>query len=124
MSLSPLLLIKQSLGYASCSLYFSVQVCVVASCCLTLCDPMDCSPPSSSVHGIPRQEHWRGLPFPFPEDLSCPDVDPASPALASRFFTTEPPGKPEVTDLLFELSDPRATLITYYPPAIRKNILC
>ena len=20
--------------------------------CLTLCDPMDCSPPSSSVHGI------------------------------------------------------------------------
>ena len=22
--------------------------------CLTLCDPMDCSPPGSSVHGIPQ----------------------------------------------------------------------
>ena len=27
----------------------------------TLWDPMDCSPPGSSVHGIPRQEHWSGL---------------------------------------------------------------
>ena len=26
----------------------------------TRCDPMDCSPPSSSVQGIPRQEPWRG----------------------------------------------------------------
>ena len=27
---------------------------------------MDCSPPGSSVHGFPRQEYWRGLPFPSP----------------------------------------------------------
>ena len=27
-------------------------VCEVAQSCLTLCDPMDCSPPGSSVHGI------------------------------------------------------------------------
>ena len=26
--------------------------CSVAKLCLTLCDPMDCSPPGSSVHGI------------------------------------------------------------------------
>ena len=26
--------------------------CLVAKSCLTLCDPMDCSPPGSSVHGI------------------------------------------------------------------------
>ena len=31
--------------------------------CPTLCDPIDGSPPGSSV---PRQEHWSGLPFPFP----------------------------------------------------------
>ena len=30
---------------------FSACVCVVAQSCLTLCDPMDCSPPGSSVHG-------------------------------------------------------------------------
>ena len=34
--------------------------------CPTLCDPMDCSPPGFSVHGISRQEHWSGLPFPSP----------------------------------------------------------
>ena len=31
--------------------------------CPTLCDPIDGSPPGSSV---PRQEHWSGLPFPSP----------------------------------------------------------
>ena len=32
--------------------------------CPTLCDPMDSSPPGSSV--LSRQEHWSGLPFPSP----------------------------------------------------------
>ena len=35
----------------------------------TLCDPMDCSPPGSSVHGISEQENRGGLPFPSPGDL-------------------------------------------------------
>ena len=30
--------------------------------CLTLCDSMDYSPPGSSVHGIPGQKYWSGLP--------------------------------------------------------------
>ena len=34
--------------------------------CPTLCDPMDGSPPGSSVPGILQQEHWSGLPFPSP----------------------------------------------------------
>ena len=34
--------------------------------CPTLCDPIDGSPPGSPVPGIPRQEHWSGLPFPSP----------------------------------------------------------
>ena len=37
----------------------------VAQSCLTLCDPMDCSPPGSSVMGFPRQEYWSGLPLPL-----------------------------------------------------------
>ena len=42
----------------------------VAQSCQTLCDPMSCSPPGSSVHGIfPRQEYWYGLPFPPPGDF-------------------------------------------------------
>ena len=43
---------------------FSVLLLLVAQWCSTLCDPVDCSPPGSSVHGISRQEYWSGLPFP------------------------------------------------------------
>ena len=46
------------------------------------------APPSM---GVPRQEHWSGLPFPFPGDLPAPENEPVSPVLADRFFTTEPP---------------------------------
>ena len=37
----------------------------VAQPCLTLCDPVDCNLPGSSLHGFFRQEYWSGLPFPF-----------------------------------------------------------
>ena len=40
-----------------------------------------------------RQENWSELPFPSPRDLPCLGVEPTSPALAGRFFTTEPPEK-------------------------------
>ena len=52
--------------------------------------------PGSSDHGIFRQEYWSELPFPTPEDLPDPGIEPtspASPALAGGFFTAEPPGK-------------------------------
>ena len=44
--------------------------------------------------GFPRQEDWSGLPFPSLGDLPYPGIEPASPALAGRFFTTEPPERP------------------------------
>ena len=75
---------------------FSVsQVKVVCTCSFVAdsCHPMDCSLPGSSVHGISQQEHWSGLLFPIPRDLR-PGFEPAFPASASRFFTTEPPGNP------------------------------
>ena len=40
----------------------------VAQSCPTLRDPMDCSPPGSSVHGFSRQEDWSGVPSPSPSD--------------------------------------------------------
>ena len=44
--------------------------------------------------GLPRQEHWSRLLFPSPKDLPDPEIERMSHALASGFFTTEPPGKP------------------------------
>ena len=69
----------------------------VTQSCSTLCEPMDCSPPGSSVHGILQQECSSRLPFPFPGDLSNPGIEPlslASAALAGGFFTTAPSRKP------------------------------
>ena len=43
--------------------------------------------------GFLRQEYWSGLPFPSPGDLLNLGIQPATLALAGRFFTTEPPGK-------------------------------
>ena len=40
-----------------------------------------------------RQEYWSGLPFPSSENLPDPGIKLKSPALASVFFTGEPPGK-------------------------------
>ena len=36
----------------------------VARSCLTLCDPMDCSPLAPPSMGFARQRYWSGLPFP------------------------------------------------------------
>ena len=50
-------------------LYFSKNAAAAAKSlqsCLTLCDPIDGSPPGSLSLGFSRQEHWSGLPFPSP----------------------------------------------------------
>ena len=63
----------------------------------TLLDYMDWSPPGSPVHEISQARilEWVATSFSrLPRDLTVPGTEPASPALAVRFFTTEPPGKP------------------------------
>ena len=57
------------------------------------CDPMDCSLPGSSVHGVfqARILEWVVISF------SDPRIKPMSPTLAGGFFTTELPGKPHVS---------------------------
>ena len=56
--------------------------------CPTLCNPMNCSPPGSSVHGFSRQEYWGRLPCLPPGDLPNPGIEPTPPALAGGFFST------------------------------------
>ena len=47
---------------------------------------------------FPRQEYWSGLPFPLPGVLPDPGLETESPELAGRFYTSEPPEKPAVTE--------------------------
>ena len=69
-----------------------VRVCSVLSRVRLFVTPwtIACQAPLSMR--FPRQEHWSGLPFPPPGDLPDPGIEPKSvaPALAGRFFTTEP----------------------------------
>ena len=70
---------------------------LVAQSCPTICEPMDCSPPGSSVHGISRKECWSELPFPPPGDLPDPGMELESlkpPALSGGSLPLAPPKKP------------------------------
>ena len=60
------------------------------------CDPMDYSPPGSSVHGFSRQKYWSGLPFPSPGDHPNLGIEPESLALAGGIFTLSYLGSPRV----------------------------
>ena len=71
-----------------------VCVCVwVTQSRLTLCNPMDCSPPGSSVMDFSRPEYWSGLPFSSPGYLSDPGIKEGAPALQVDSSLSEPPGK-------------------------------
>ena len=65
-----------------------------AQLCPTLCGTLDCSPPGSSVHGILQAVILKRVTISFSRDLPDPGIETASPATASGFFTTEPPGQP------------------------------
>ena len=70
-------------------------VCVaVAQSCPTLCDPVDCSPPGSSVHGILQAGRLEGAAIPFFGDLLDPGIEPGSRVLQAASSPSEPPGKP------------------------------
>ena len=60
----------------------------------SLCNPMDCSPPGSLVHGILRARYCGELSFPSLGDLPNPRIKPESPVLQVDSLPTEAPGKP------------------------------
>ena len=61
--------------------------------CLTLCDPIDSSPPGSSVHGISQARILEWVAISSPGDLPNPGIEPGSPALQAESVLTGPPGK-------------------------------
>ena len=74
-----------------------VSTCISALCakllqsCLTLCHPMDYSPPGSSVHWIFQARILEWVAISYSKHLHDPGIEPTSlisPALAGRFFTT------------------------------------
>ena len=89
-------------------------VCSVAQSCPTLCGPMDCSPPVSSVLPMKfsTQEYLSELPFPSPGDLPDPGIKPMSPILQADSLPSESPGNPNI--YIFN-----SCSVTYVFPGVR-----
>ena len=81
--------------YICMFVYIFVCLSVHVPSCPTLCNPMDCSPLGFSIHGIFQSRLLEWVAIPSPRGVSL-TREPASPALAGGFFTTEPLGKPHV----------------------------
>ena len=67
---------------------------VIVIQCLTLRDPVDCSPPGSSVHGILQAIILEWVAMPSSRGPSDRGVKPGSPALQANSSPSEPLGKP------------------------------
>ena len=55
-----------------------MRACQVAQSCLTLCDPMDCSPPDSSVNGSLQARILEWVAILFSRGSSDPGIEPRS----------------------------------------------
>ena len=67
---------------------------LVTQLCLSLCDPMDCSPPGSSVHGILQARTLEWVAISFSRGSSWPRDWTWVSCIAGRFSSSEPQGKP------------------------------
>ena len=75
-------------------------VCVLAvQLCLTLCDPMDYSPPGPSVHGILQARILEWVAMPSSRGSPQPGIESGSPTLQADPLQSEPPGKPQMPNI-------------------------
>ena len=72
----------------------NMHVCLIAQSCPTLCDPKDCSPPGSSVHGILQARILEWVAIYSPRESSQPRDQTCISCITGRFFTTELQWKP------------------------------
>ena len=86
----------------------------ITQSCPTLCNPTNGSLPVSPVHGIfqARILEWV-VAISYIRDLPNSGIEPVSPALAGKFFTTELPGKPVFVNINRFLKYMHMHLFTY-----------
>ena len=97
---------------------------LVAQTCPTLCDPTDCSPPGSSVHGILPAKILEWVATPSSRDLPHPGIEPGSPAWQGNSLPSELPGVVVLLPLILLntlIRKPRCHPITSWsrPPEVR-----
>ena len=73
---------------------------LVGQLCLTLCDPMDYSPPGSSFHGILQARILEWVAIPFSRGSSQPSIQTWVSCIVGKFFTNIWERLNEVTELV------------------------
>ena len=68
---------------------------LVTQSCPTLWDPMDCSPPGSTIHEIFQARILEWVAISFSRDLPNPGIQPRTPELQVDSLPTELQGKPK-----------------------------
>ena len=68
------------------TIYHEKLEALVIHSCLTLCNPIDCSPPDSSAHGILQARILEWVAIPFSRKSSQPRDQIWMPCIAGRFF--------------------------------------
>ena len=86
----------------------------VAQSCPTLCGPMDCSPPGSSVHGILQARILEWVAIPFPGDIPNPGMEPGSPALQVDSLPSAPPWKLKLAQMSDSLQAGRRQVLQVF----------
>ena len=116
----PVFITVQHVGSSTPSLGFAFPICQrgriklspasterfkvkVSQTCPTLCNPMDCSLPGSSAHGILQARILEWVAYPFSRDLPNPGIEPRSPALQVDSLPAELPGKPNLPQGQYEM---------------------
>ena len=84
--------------------------CLVAKSCPTLCNPMDCSPPVSSVHGISQVRLLEWVAISFSRQSSQPRDQTHVSCILDGFSTTESPKKPKIPHGMGQLSPQARTI--------------
>ena len=85
--------IPETRNLRTAALYY-VCACSVVQWCPTLGDPLSCSPPGSSVHGIFQTRILEWAAFPPSGDCPNPGIKPQSPALQADSLLLSHQGSP------------------------------
>ena len=86
---------------------------LVTQSCLSLCNPMDCSSPGSSVYGILQARILEWVAISFYRGLPKWGIEPRSPALQADSLSSEPPGQTQLGLKLLHISSHKLHVFKY-----------
>ena len=101
-----------SITSTSAFIFMWLPVSLVCPWYVWLCNPVDCSPPGSSIHGILQARILAWVAIPFSGGSSQPGDWTQVSCIAGRALPSEPPGNPCFCASMFKLPSSLRTPVT------------